>query len=89
MRRLSGADGDERKLDAGLAEPDLVTGMNAHALGHALAIHHGAEVAVVDEYELVAVADEGAVTAGDAGEAVGQREAVGEWRARELRNGRA
>ena len=60
--------------------------MNAHTFGHALAIHHGAEVAVIDEQELVAIAHEGAVTARDARKAVGQRETVREWCAGNLRN---
>src|SRR5438034_306921 len=43
------ADGDERQLDAGLTEPQLVTGMNAHALRHPLAVHERAVAAEIDE----------------------------------------
>ncbi len=47
----------------------LLARMNAHALGHALAIHDGAKVAVIDEHELVAIAHEGAMRARNAREA--------------------
>ena len=57
----SGAYRNERQLDARLAESHLVSCVNAHALGHPLAIHDGAEVAVIDEHELIAIPNEGAM----------------------------
>src|SRR5690349_9302069 len=75
LARASGdfADRDQRQLHARLAEPHFVARVNAHALGHALAVHERAVVTVIDEHHFASVAHERAVPARHPRETVGKR----------------
>src|ERR1700741_3649270 len=70
------ADGDERELHARVADAHRIPGADAGTLGDALAVDEGAEAAVIEQQQLAALAQEGAVAARHAGEALAEGNGV-------------
>jgi hypothetical protein len=70
-------DCDEREFHSWFSKTHAITGMHTDSFLHALAIYEGAEGAVIEQYQFVAIMHECAVSSGNSGKTFWQRDVTG------------